>query len=43
MEAPTEEESGGELDFSFELLGNIILLFFACVFWEWFFGEISER
>ena len=37
-----EEQWDGELDLS-ELFGNIIFLFFACVFWEWFFGEISER
>lgn len=37
-----EEQLDGELDSS-ELICNIIFLFFACVFWEWFFGEISER
>ena len=33
MEAPIEDEWGGELDFSFELLGNIIFFVFssACV------------
>lgn len=38
-----EDEWDGELDFSSELVGNIILLFFLVLMCECWFQSITER
>jgi hypothetical protein len=43
MQAPTEDEWDGELDFSSELICNIFFLFFLVLVCECWFQNILER